>query len=141
MPRNAHEYGRRSCRRLSRQGCYGYVTREHRTMSRKKTTPAIAYLRTSSATNVGVDKDSEKRQRVAIGVYAKRAGYELVAEFYDAAVSGADAIQDRPGFAALLDRIGATACPRCSSRTPVALPESSWRKSWASRCSSRAAST
>ena len=76
-------------------------------MSRKKTTPAIAYLRTSSATNVGVDKDSEKRQRVAIGAYAKRAGYELVAEFYDAAVSGADPIQDRPGFAALLDRIEA----------------------------------
>ena len=76
-------------------------------MSRKKTTPAIAYLRTSSATNVGVDKDSEKRQRVAIGAYAKRAGYELIAEFYDAAVSGADPIQDRPGFAALLDRIEA----------------------------------
>jgi DNA invertase Pin-like site-specific DNA recombinase len=76
-------------------------------MSRKKTTPAIAYLRTSSSTNVGVDKDSEKRQRIAIGAYAKRAGYGLVAEFYDAAVSGADPIQDRPGFAALLDRIEA----------------------------------
>jgi hypothetical protein len=33
------------------------------------------------------------------------AGFEIVAEFYDAAVSGADPIQDRPGFAALLDRI------------------------------------
>ena len=32
----------------------------------------------------------------------------LVAEFYDAAVSGADPIQDRPGFAQLLDRIHAT---------------------------------
>ncbi len=63
--------------------------------------------RTSSATNVGVDKDSEKRQRAAIGAYAKRAGYALVAGFYDAAVSGADPIQDRPGFAALLDRIEA----------------------------------
>ena len=28
-----------------------------------------------------------------------------MAEFCDAAVSGADPIQDRPGFAALLDRI------------------------------------
>ena len=28
--------------------------------------PAIAYLQTSSATNVGPDKDSEKRQREAI---------------------------------------------------------------------------
>ena len=32
----------------------------------------------------------------------------LVEEFYDAAVSGSDAIEDRPGFAALLDRIEAT---------------------------------
>ena len=67
--------------------------------------PALAYLRTSSAANVGSDKDSEKRQRQAIAAFAKRAGYELAGEFYDAAVSGADPIQDRPGFAALLDRI------------------------------------
>ena len=70
-------------------------------------TPALAYLRTSSATNVGADKDSEKRQRAAITSYVKRAGYELAGEFYDAAVSGADPIQARPGFAALLDRIEA----------------------------------
>jgi DNA invertase Pin-like site-specific DNA recombinase len=30
---------------------------------------------------------------------------KLVAEFYDAAVSGAELLQDRRGFAALLDRI------------------------------------
>jgi hypothetical protein len=34
-----------------------------------------------------------------------RAGYELVDEFYDAAVSGADPIDMRPGFAAMLERI------------------------------------
>ena len=67
--------------------------------------PALAYYRTSSAANVGTDKDSEKRQRQAIESFAKRGGFEIVAEFYDAAVSGADPIQDRPGFAALLDRI------------------------------------
>jgi hypothetical protein len=32
------------------------------------------------------------------------AGYELIDEFYDAAVSGADPIDMRPGFAALLER-------------------------------------
>ena len=32
-------------------------------------------------------------------------GYQLVDEYYDAAVSGADAIEERPGFSALLDRI------------------------------------
>ena len=66
---------------------------------------AIAYLRTSSATNVGADKDSDKRQRQAIDAFAKHAGYELVAEFYDKAVSGADPIETRPGFAAMLERI------------------------------------
>ena len=30
---------------------------------------AVAYMRTSSATNVGADKDSEKRQRGAIEAY------------------------------------------------------------------------
>src|SRR5215475_5976621 len=67
--------------------------------------PAISYLRTSSAANVGADKDSDRRQREAIQAFAKRAGYELVDEFYDAAVSGADPIDSRPGFAAMLKRI------------------------------------
>jgi hypothetical protein len=40
-------------------------------MSRKNATPAIAYLRTSSAANVGPDKDSDKRQREAINAFAK----------------------------------------------------------------------
>jgi hypothetical protein len=42
---------------------------------------AIAYLRTSSAANVGSDKDSDKRQRAAIASFAKRSGLELVGEF------------------------------------------------------------
>ena len=71
----------------------------------KGPTAAIAYLRTSSAANVGADRDSERRRRQAIEGFAKRGGFDVVAEFYDAAVSGADPIQDRPGFAQLLDRI------------------------------------
>jgi DNA invertase Pin-like site-specific DNA recombinase len=58
----------------------------------------------SSAANVGSDKDSEKRQRDAIATFATRAGYTLVDVFYDTAVSGADAIDSRPGFAAMLKR-------------------------------------
>jgi DNA invertase Pin-like site-specific DNA recombinase len=70
-----------------------------------KTTKAVAYLRTSSAANVGHDKDSEKRQRSAITAYAKSAGIEVVDWFNDAAVSGADPVDTRPGFAAMLERI------------------------------------
>src|SRR5207248_1907917 len=61
---------------------------------------AIAYLRTSSAANVG--GDSDKRQREAIARYAKAAEIEIAAEFYDAAVSGADPIDQREGFTSLL---------------------------------------
>jgi DNA invertase Pin-like site-specific DNA recombinase len=66
-------------------------------------THALAYLRTSSAANVGGDSDT--RQRLAIEAYAKANGIELVGEFYDAAVSGADPVETRPGFSAMLDRI------------------------------------
>jgi DNA invertase Pin-like site-specific DNA recombinase len=66
---------------------------------------AVAYYRTSSAANVGEDKDSQRRQQAAVASYAKRNGITIAAEFYDAAVSGADHISDRPGFSALLDRV------------------------------------
>ena len=65
-----------------------------------KGTQAVAYLRTSSAANVGSDRDSDKRQRDAIAASAKRAGFVIVDEFYDPAVSGTDPIETRPGFAA-----------------------------------------
>lgn len=71
----------------------------------KENKKAVAYLRTSSAANVGPDKDSEKRQRAAIWAYAKANGYELVGEYYDAAVSGADPITARPGFTDMLARL------------------------------------
>jgi DNA invertase Pin-like site-specific DNA recombinase len=70
-----------------------------------KRVEAVAYIRTSSAANVGADKDSDKRQRAAIEGFAKRVAFDLVGEFNDAAVSGADPIESRAGFAALLDRI------------------------------------
>ncbi|WP_313497658.1 recombinase family protein [Pseudoxanthomonas mexicana] len=68
-----------------------------------KSTPAVAYLRTSSAANVGQDKDSHKRQQEAIEAYARTAGLAVrEPPFYDAAVSGADPIESREGFASLL---------------------------------------
>ena len=63
---------------------------------------AVAYYRTSSAANVGADKDSLKRQKEGICSYAKANKIEVVQEFYDAAVSGADPIDAREGFSDLL---------------------------------------
>jgi hypothetical protein len=57
---------------------------------KEKRVEAVAYMRTSSASDVGADKDPEQRQRAAIEGYAKRAGYVVVDWFYDAAVSGVD---------------------------------------------------
>jgi hypothetical protein len=59
-------------------------------------TVAPAYLRTSSATNVGEDKDSQKRQLAAIERFAKRHGFILIGTFSDDAVSGEDDIASRP---------------------------------------------
>lgn len=65
-------------------------------------TTAVAYYRTSSASGLGDDKDSEKRQREAVTAYASSHGIEIVKEFYDAAVRGTDAVGDRKGFSEML---------------------------------------
>lgn len=62
-------------------------------------------MRTSSAANVGATKDSDKRQRAAIEAFAKSAGFAIVGEYYDAAVSGADPVHERPGFVEMLQRL------------------------------------
>ena len=71
------------------------------------TSKAFAYYRTSSQTNVGADKDSLARQEAAVQAYAKANDINIVEAFYDAAVSGADAIDLRPGFARMLEAIAA----------------------------------
>lgn len=63
---------------------------------------AYAYYRTSSAANVGADKDSLDRQRAAVASCAAVQGLEIAGEYYDAAVSGADPIQARRGFSDML---------------------------------------
>jgi DNA invertase Pin-like site-specific DNA recombinase len=73
----------------------------------EKPARAVAYCRTSSAANVGPDKDSLARQRAAVAAYAKARGLEVAREFCDAAVSGADPIDRRPGFVAMLAHLHA----------------------------------
>jgi DNA invertase Pin-like site-specific DNA recombinase len=52
-----------------------------------------------------VRKPSRTGRRRAIVRFAKSAGYQVVDWFNDPAVSGADPIESRPGFASLLNRI------------------------------------
>jgi DNA invertase Pin-like site-specific DNA recombinase len=66
---------------------------------------AVAYFRTSSATNVGADKDSLPRQEKAVRDFAERNDIEIVGDYYDAAVSGGDPLDQREGFKLLLQRI------------------------------------
>jgi len=67
----------------------------------KKKVLAVAYYRTSSAANCGPEKDSQRRQSAAVLAYAN-GRYNVGASFYDAAVSGADPVDTRPGFGDLL---------------------------------------
>ncbi len=65
---------------------------------------AAAYYRTSSAANVGEDKDSLKRQRSAVQAYAAANDIRIVREAYDSIVSGTDPIDQRRGILELLAR-------------------------------------
>ena len=94
-------------------------------MAAKKQT-AVANYRTSSAANVGPDKDSQRRQAEAVESYTT--GRHVIADtFYDAAVSGADPVAERPGFAALLSYceahgVGVVLVENASRFAPATLP-------------------
>lgn len=64
--------------------------------TKKPPLKVVAYLRTSSPTNVGKEKDSDTRQLKTITAYCKSNKMEVVESFYDASVSGSLAMEDRP---------------------------------------------
>src|SRR5215470_7766958 len=80
-------------------------------MARRDKQTAVAYYRTSSAANVGPEKDSLARQQSAVRSYAVARGLEIVREFYDAAVSGADSIDSRAGFLEMLSYMQGNGAP------------------------------
>ena len=63
----------------------------------------VAYFRTSSAGNVGNDKDSKKRQQYSVNSYAQSKGLVVVSEFYDKGVSGTLDVLNRPSFMDMLN--------------------------------------
>jgi DNA invertase Pin-like site-specific DNA recombinase len=64
---------------------------------------AVSYLRVSGKSQVA--GDGFARQRMAIMRFCKASNYDLVEEFKDEGVSGTKDLYNRPGLAALLDRI------------------------------------
>jgi DNA invertase Pin-like site-specific DNA recombinase len=72
--------------------------------------PAFGYTRTSTATNLGEDKDGVPRQRRAIQAYANKAGFKIVGWYDDGDVKGADPIDSRAGFAQMIEAIAANGC-------------------------------
>src|SRR5262245_25927571 len=74
-----------------------------RSERRMKQQKAVSYLRVSGKGQV--DGDGFDRQREAVQRYAKAAGLELLEEFRDEGVSGTKELADRPGLAAILDRL------------------------------------
>ena len=67
--------------------------------------PPPKHLRPGGPEHAGFVLEVHPRQRDAIESFAARAGITIVDWYYDAAVSGANAIGSRPGFAAALERI------------------------------------
>jgi DNA invertase Pin-like site-specific DNA recombinase len=63
----------------------------------------IGYLRTSSQTNVGENKDSEKRQLREIKRFCAKKKYKLVETFYDANVSGKTSLSNRKNLSSALN--------------------------------------
>ena len=108
-------------------------------MLNKEIAKAVAYLRTSSATNV--DGDSEARQLAAINDFAKSAGYSMVEIFRDQAVKGTDPVDQRRGFRAMLERLPRTVRKRLSSRTHPASAAISSSRRRATPCCATAASS
>jgi DNA invertase Pin-like site-specific DNA recombinase len=66
--------------------------------ARGKPILCVVYIRTSSAANVGEDKNSEPRQQAVCKAYATRKGWKIMREFRDPAVSGTDPLICRTGF-------------------------------------------
>lgn len=72
-------------------------------MTKPARVKAVSYLRVSG--NGQRFGDGFPRQRDTVSQFSKRHGFGVVEEFSDTGVSGTTELADRPGLAALLDRV------------------------------------
>ena len=70
-----------------------------------KIPPCFAGLQAGSGKSNPAGTSLHDPRRAAIAAYAKAAGVEIVETFYDEAVLGADLIETRPAFKAMLERL------------------------------------
>jgi hypothetical protein len=93
-------------------------------------------MRTSPATNVGDDKDSERRHRAAIEGFAKAAGYVMTDWFYDAAVRdrGRASQPSRPDRRERVRTIIVESLDRLVGDLAVQLPRASRRRKEEGAC-------
>lgn len=59
-------------------------------------TKCVGYMRTSTKTNIGESKDSDKRQLRTIKTFCKSQKFNLVETFYDKNISGTKQLKERP---------------------------------------------
>ena len=83
-------------------------------------TEALSYIRVSGKGQA--HGDGPERQRQAIARYAKSVRYRVVEEYSDLGVSGTKGRADRPGLAALLDRLESDGSASSSSSVLTAWP-------------------
>jgi DNA invertase Pin-like site-specific DNA recombinase len=79
-------------------------------------------------------KDSDKRQLAAIAAYAKANGFDIVDTYYNAAVSGADPVTDRAGFAEMLERLLSNGARTIIVESQTVSPAISWSSSQGTTC-------
>ena len=65
-------------------------------------TKCVSYFRTSSSTNTGDDKDSQKRQKYVVSRFCNNNGYEIESEFYET-LRGDGEILSRPKFMEMME--------------------------------------
>jgi len=63
-----------------------------------------------------------KTSKAAIEAFARRAGFTIVGEYYDAAVSGADRVDKRAGFAEMLQHLAANGAKTIIVESPDVRP-------------------
>ena len=79
-------------------------------MPKKKVIPAVFYARVSGDSQTGEDRHGFERQKEAVLAFCEAARFEIVAEYYEKAVSGMKGLEERPAFQEMLEFLLGNGC-------------------------------